>query len=79
MEEFFIKWRTMGDAKEYTTQLFFLCNMIFAIYVVYHPFRASSKDTTTVNRWIMIVFGVGYALLIIYSYFALVPTFSPYE
>ena len=55
-------------------------SLIFAIYVVYHPFRASSKDTiTAVNRWVMIIFGVCYAILIIYGYFSLIPTYSPYE
>ena len=79
MEEFFVQWRTMWDAKEYTTQLFFLFNLGFAVYVVWHPFRASSKDISTLNRGIMVGFGIIYALLILYAYFALVPTFSPYE
>ena len=78
MEELFVKWRTMWDAKEYTTQLFFLFNLIFAFYVTWLPFRASSKEITATNRGIMIVFGIGYALLTIYAYFQLVPTFSPY-
>lgn len=79
MEELFIKWRTMWDAKEYTTQLFFLFNLIFAVYVAWIPFRTSAKDITTLNRGIMIGFGIGYALLTIYAYLALVPTYSPYE
>ena len=79
MEELFVQWRTMWDAKEYTTQLFFLFNLVFAVYVAWLPFRAVSKDTTTLNRGIMLGFGIGYALLIIYAYIALVPTFSPYE
>lgn len=79
MEEFFIKWRTMWDAKEYTTQLFFLANLIIALYVLWQPFSASGKDITAVNRGIMIVFGIGYAILVVIAYFQLVPTFSPYE
>ena len=79
MEEFFIKWRTMWDAKEYTTQLFFLFNLMFAIYVGILPFRATGKDITAMNRGLMVVFGVGYALLTLYAYFSLIPTFSPYE
>ena len=79
MEELFVQWRTMWDAKEYTTQLFFLFNLVFAVYVVRLPFRAVSKDTTALNRGILVGIGIGYALLIVYAYIALVPTFSPYE
>ncbi len=78
MEELFVKWRTMWDAKEYTTQLFFLFNLIFAFYITWLPFRASGKDITAFNRGIMIVFGIGYALLTIVAYLQLVPTYSPY-
>lgn len=79
MEELFVKWRTMWDAKEYTTQLFFLFNIVFAIYIAALPFRESGKEITALNRGIMIVFGIVYAILTIYAYFSLVPTFSPYE
>ncbi len=78
MEELFVKWRTMWDAKEYTTQLFFLFNLIFAFYITWLPFRASGKDITAFNRGIMIVFGIGYALLTSVAYLQLVPTYSPY-
>ncbi len=79
MEELFIKWRTMWDAKEHTTQIFFLFNVLFAAYVTWLPFRASSVDVTVLNRRLMVIFGITYALLTIYAYFSLVPTFSPYE
>ena len=79
MEELMTKWQTMWDAKEYTTQLFFLFNLIFALYIAWQPFRASGKDITAVNRGIMIVFGISYAVLTVIAYFQLVPTFSPYE
>jgi len=79
VEELFIKWRTMWDAKEHTTQLFFLSNLIIAAYIVWTPFRTGGADITAVNRGIIIVVGIGYAILTIYAYLALVPTFSPYE
>ncbi len=79
MEELFVKWRTMWDAKELTTQLFFLFNFVVALYIAAIPFRSTGKDITAVNRGIMIVFGLGYAILVLIAYFQLVPTFSPYE
>lgn len=78
MDDLFIKWRTMWDAKEYTIQLFFLFNLATALYIASLPLRSTGKDITSMNRAIMIVFGIGYAILVIYAYFSLVPTFSPY-
>lgn len=79
MEDLFVKWRTMWDAKEYTTQLFFLANLVIALYIASLPIRSTGKEITATNKTIMIVFGLGYAILLIFSYFQLVPTFSPYE
>lgn len=79
MDEIFIKWQTMWDAKEFTTQLFFLLNLVFAGYVASIPLRSSHREITSVARGLMIVFGIGYATLTVYGYFQLVPTFSPYE
>ena len=79
MDELFVKWRTMWDAKELTTQLFFLFNFIAALYIASIPFRASGSEITAANRGIMIVFGIGYAILVLVGYFQLVPTFSPYQ
>ena len=78
MDDLYIKWRTMWDAKEYTTQFFFLANLLVAFYIVSIPMRSSGKDITVLNRTIMIAFGIGYAILVITAYFELVPTFSPY-
>ncbi len=78
MDDLFIKWRTMWDAKEYTIQLFFLFNLCAALYIASLPLRSSGKDITAVNRTIMIAFGIGYAILVVFAYFQLVPTFSPY-
>lgn len=79
MEELFIKWRTMWDAREFTTQLFFLFNLVFALYIASIPLRSSTREITAINRGIMITFGIGYAILTIIAYLQLVPTFSPYE
>lgn len=78
MDDLFIKWRTMWDAKEYTIQLFFLANFLVALYIAYLPLRSNGREITVLNRTIMIGFGLGYAALVLYAYFSLVPTFSPY-
>ena len=78
MDDLFVKWRTMWDAKEYTTQLFFLMNFLIALYIASLPLRSSGKDINTLNRTIMIVLGLGYAILTVFAYLQLVPTFSPY-
>ena len=79
MDDLFIKWRTMWDAKEYTTQFFFLANLLVALYIASIPMRSTGRDVTALNRTIMVVFGIGYAILVIFAYFELVPTFSPYN
>lgn len=79
MEELFIRWRTMWDAQEHTTQLFFLANLIIAGYITWSPFRAGGADITALNRGITVAFGIFYAILTIFAYLQLVPTFSPYE
>lgn len=78
MDDLFVKWRTMWDAKEYTTQLFFLANFLIALYIASLPLRSTGKDITSLNRMIMILFGIGYAILTVVAYLQLVPTFSPY-
>jgi len=78
VDDFMTKWQTMWDAKEYTTQFFFLANLAIALYIAAIPLRSTGKDITAANRGIMLVFGIGYAILIIVAYFQLVPTFSPY-
>lgn len=78
MDDLMTKWQTMWDAKEYTIQIFFLANFLIALYVASIPLRSTGRDITALNRTIMIGFGIGYAILIIYAYLQLVPTFSPY-
>ena len=73
-----VRWQTMWDAKEYTTQAFFLVNLLIALYVTSIPIRSAGKDITATNRAIMFVFGIGYIILTIVAYLQLVPTFSPY-
>ncbi len=78
MDDLFVKWRTMWDAKEYTIQLFFLANLLTALYIASLPMRTGGKEITATNRAIMVVFGISYAILVVFAYFQLVPTFSPY-
>ena len=68
----------MWDAKEYTTQLFFLANLLIALYIASLPIRSTGKEITATNKAIMLVFGISYAILIVVAYLQLVPTFSPY-
>jgi len=68
----------MWDAKELTIQLFFMFNFLVALYIASLPLRSTGKDITSLNRTIMILFGIGYAILVLIAYFQLVPTFSPY-
>ena len=78
MDDIYIKWKTMWDAKEYTTQLFFLFNAIVAFVIMYKPMQANS-EATAVKRGITFAVGLGYLIIVIVGYLQLVPTFSPYE
>lgn len=78
MDDLYIKWKTMWDAKEYTTQLFFLANIIIALIIAYRPFRASAEGTIA-KKGITAALGVGYLILVLVAYFQLVPTVSPYQ
>lgn len=78
MDDLFIKWRTMWDAKEYTTQAFFLVNFLAALYIASLPMRSNGREITILNRALIIGFGLGYALLVLIAYLQLVPTYSPY-
>ncbi len=79
MDDLYIRWRTMWDAKEYTTQLFFLANVIIALVIASKPFRMSEEGTTIAKRGVTFALGIGYLVLVLVAYFQLVPTFSPYQ
>ena len=79
MDDLYIKWKTMWDAKEYTTQLFFLANVIIALIIAAKPFSADAAGTTIAKRGMTFVLGIGYLILVLVAYFQLVPTVSPYQ
>lgn len=79
MDDLYIKWKTMWDAKEYTTQLFFLANVIIALIIAAKPFTGNNDDATLAKRGILFSLGIGYLILVLVAYFQLVPTVSPYQ
>jgi len=78
MDDLYIKWRTMWDAKEYTTQLFFLFNVIVAFVIMRQPLKAGNEGTMA-KRGFVFAIGLGYLILVVIAYLQLVPTVSPYE
>ena len=78
MDDLYIKWKTMWDAKEYTTQLFFLANVVIALIIAAKPFQAGNEGTA-VKRFMTFGLGIGYLVLVVVAYFQLVPTVSPYQ
>ena len=78
MDDLYIKWKTMWDAKEYTTQLFFLFNVIVAFVIMYKPMQATNEGTAT-RRGFVFAIGLAYLIIVLVGYFQLVPTVSPYE
>lgn len=78
MDDLYIKWKTMWDAKEYTTQLFFLFNVIVAFVIMYKPLQANNEGTAT-KRGITFGVGLAYLIIVLVGYLQLVPTVSPYE
>lgn len=79
MDDLYIKWKTMWDAQEHTTQLFFLANVIIALVIAAKPFRGDQEGATIAKRGITFAFGIGYLILVLVAYFQLIPTFSPYQ
>ena len=78
MDELYIKWKTMWDAKEYTTQFFFLFSAVIALIIMSGPFKANNEGTMT-KKGITFAVGLGYLILVIVGYLQLVPTVSPYQ
>ena len=78
MDDLYIKWKTMWDAKEYTTQLFFLANVVIALVIAARPFHVDA-GATAVKRGMTFTLGIGYLILVLVAYFQLVPTVSPYQ
>ena len=78
MDDLYIKLKTMCDAKEPTTQIFFLANAIIALVIASKAFSKTS-ETSTGKRLITLVVGIGYLAVVVTGYLQLVPTVSPYQ
>ena len=78
MDDLYIKWKTMWDAKEYTTQAFFFANAVVALIIMSGPLRANNEGTA-VRKGITFAIGIGYLVLVVVGYLQLVPTVSPYQ
>lgn len=78
MDDLYIKWKTMWDAKEPTTQMFFLINAVIALIISSKAFTKNT-ETTTAKRAIILFIGVAYLAIVILGYLQLVPTVSPYQ
>ncbi len=72
------KWKMMWDAKEWSTQGFFLANAFVALVIMSQAIRNNDGSTVTKRG---ITFGIGaiYLVVVVVGYLQLVPTVSPYQ
>ena len=72
------KWKMMWDAKEWSTQGFFLANAFVALVIISQAIRNNDGSTATKR---VITFGIGaiYLIVVVVGYLQLVPTVSPYQ
>ena len=72
------KWKMMWDAKEWSTQGFFLVNAFVALVIISQAVKNNDGSTGTKRG---ITFGIGaiYLILVVVGYLQLVPTVSPYQ
>jgi hypothetical protein len=72
------KWKMMWDAKEWSTQGFFLVNAFVALVIMSQAIKNNDGSTGTKRG---ITFGIGaiYLILVVVGYLQLVPTVSPYQ
>lgn len=72
------KWKMMWDAKEWSTQGFFLVNAFVALVIMSQAVKNNDGSTSTKRG---ITFGIGavYLILVVVGYLQLVPTVSPYQ
>lgn len=78
MDDLYTKWKTMWDAKEYTTQLFFLANVIIALYIGSRSMTTSAQGSTMAKRGMIFGVGAAYLLIVVAGYLQLVPKVNPY-
>ena len=72
------KWKMMWDAKEWSTQGFFLVNAFVALVIISQAVKNNDGSTVTKRG---ITFGIGavYLIVVVVGYLQLVPTVSPYQ
>jgi hypothetical protein len=68
----------MWDAKEWSTQGFFLVNAFVALVIISQAVKNNDGSTST-KRGITFVIGAVYLILVVVGYLQLVPTVSPYQ
>lgn len=73
------KWKMMWDAKEWSTQGFFLANAFAALVIMSQAVKTNNDGSTLVKRGITFGIGVLYLIVVITGYLQLVPTVSPYQ
>jgi len=72
------RWKMMWDAKEWSTQGFFLANAFVALVIMSQAMKNNDGSTATKRA---ITFGIGaiYLVVVVIGYLQLVPTVSPYQ
>lgn len=78
MDDLYTKWKTMWDAKEYTTQIFFLLQAIIAFYITSRGMGTSAQGSTMAKRGMIVGIGIAYLILVLVGYFQLIPKINPY-
>lgn len=78
MDDLYTKWKTMWDAKEFTTQIFFLIHVFIAFYIASRGMTASAQGSTMAKRGMIVSIGLAYLILVLVGYFQLVPKVNPY-
>ena len=72
------KWKMMWDAKEWSTQGFFLVNAFVALVIMSQAVK-NNDGSTSMKRGITFGIGAVYLILVVVGYLQLVPTVSPYQ
>lgn len=78
MDDLYVKWRTMWDAKEWSTQGFFFVNALVAFVIMSQPLKANNEGTAA-KKGMTFGIGLAYLIVVIIGYLQLVPTVSPYQ
>ena len=77
--ELYEKWKMMWDAKEWSTQGFFLVNAFVALVIMSQAVRGGADGSTNTKRGVTFGIGAVYFVVVVIGYLQLVPTVSPYQ